>query len=158
MTPFVLDLELDLVFGDGTTRREIVSVSDRETTVVRAVPASVADIHVDPDRDHLIWRPAYVAPPAVDGVPLSATAPWVDLAAYAGTYHIEMFSMTIDVVGKEEGLYVDFGDNVWQLYPHEPHHFLAHAASVKFKMENGMATGFVVELGDGTTAEGVRVD
>ena len=156
--PFVLDLELELVFGGGTTRRETAHVRGRETTIVRAVPTGVADVLVDPDRDHLLWRPAYMAPPSVDGVPLSATAPWVEIPVYAGTYHIDMFNMDTDVFGNEEGLFVNIHGDIRQLYPHKPHRFLTHTSSVEFKVEDGKATGFMVELENGAIAEGVRLD
>jgi hypothetical protein len=156
--PFALDLELDLVLENGTTHREVVSVNGQTTAVVRAASTVVSDIIIDPDRDYLIWRPAYAAPPEVDGVPLSATAPWVDIASYTGTYHIEMFGMKVDIIGKGDELFVDFGDHMWQLYPNELHRFVAHAAKVNFKVENGSATGFIVELNEGTVAEGVRID
>jgi hypothetical protein len=62
--PFTLDLELDLVLNDGTTNREVVSISERETTIVKGVTAAVTNITVDPERDYLIWHPEYVVLPS----------------------------------------------------------------------------------------------
>jgi len=156
--PFALDLELELVFEDGTTRRDTATVRERETTIVRTVSTGLAEVRVDPDRDHLLWRPAYTAPPSVDGVPLPAMASWVEIPAYAGTYHIEMFNMDVEVFGSEDGVFVDIGGDVRRLYPHEPHSFMTHTESMEFRMEDGKATGFRVELQNGVAAEGVRID
>ena len=156
--PFMLDIELELLFDDGTTRREIASLSDRQTKMVHKVPTGVIDVLIDPDRDLLLWRPTYTEVPSVDGVPLSATADWMDPSAYVGTYHIEMFQMNISVFANEKGLFVDVGGDVKQLYPHKPHHFLTLVSSVEFVVENGRAMSFVVKLEGGVEAKGVLVD
>ncbi len=99
-----------------------------------------------------------MAAPEIDGVPLSTTAAWADARVYEGTYHVEMFNMDTFVYSNDEGLFVGIGDDIRQLFPHEPHHFLTHTASVEFKIEKDRAIGFTVELQNGTIAEGVRSD
>jgi hypothetical protein len=156
--PFELDLDLELVLAEGTTQRERVRVLGHETTIDCAVPGEITEINLDPARDHLIWHPTYVMAPLVDGVPLPATAEWVDVSAYVGTYHIEMLEMDVEVFVKNDGLWVRLADDVQQLFPLEPQHFLTLDAEVEFNVENGRATGFSVELQSGDTVEGVRID
>ena len=80
--PFVLDIDVDVIFEDGSTQRERIAVRGLETRAVVSTPAAVADVTLDPDRNVLIWRAAYDAPVEVDGKALAATAPWVDVSVY----------------------------------------------------------------------------
>jgi hypothetical protein len=77
---------------------------------------------------------------------------------YEGTYFLEAFNMTSDVYGNDEGLWATAGDDILQLFPHEPHRFKSHMGWIEFQIENGRASGFVVELQSGEKAAGVRVE
>ena len=156
--PFDLDLVVELEFEDGSTKRERVVVSEMESRFSVTTASAISAITLDPDRDLLIWRPAYDAPPSVDGVALAAMAPWVDVSVYEGSYFMEAFQMTARIYGENEGMWVQAGDNLLQLFPIEDHRFKSHMGAVEFQIENGKAKGFIVELESGEKAEGVRVE
>jgi len=157
--PFDLNLELELVLEDGTTQREAVRIHGRETRTVLSLPTKLSSVTLDPDRDLLIWRPAYAAGPSVDGGVLPPTADWVDSATYVGAYAIEMLGQTVEIRTDERGLWVLIGDDLRQLYPHEPHRFMTlSGAKVDFTVTGGLAASFTVELPGGTVAEGVRIE
>ena len=156
--PFELDLVIEIEFEDGSKKRERVGVSGMDSGLSVATPSSISAITLDPDRDLLIWRPAYDAPPSVDGVALVAMAPWVDVSVYKGSYFVEALQETARVYGGDEGLWVQAGDYLLQLFPIEHHRFKSDMGVVEFQIENGEATGFIVELDSGGNAEGVRVE
>ena len=158
MDPFELDLVIEIEFEDRTTKRERVGVSGMESGLSVATPSGISAITLDPDRDLLIWRPAYDAPPSVDGVALVAMAPWVDVSVYEGSYFMEPLQETARVYGGDEGLWAQAGDFLLQLFPIEHHRFKSHMGVVEFQIENGKATGFIVEFDSGGKAEGVRVE
>jgi len=157
--PFTLDLDVELVFEDGTTQQRTIPVSGSVTEVDWKAKAEPVDILIDPDRDHLLWRAAYETPPAVDGITLKETAPWLDPAVYEGTYRIELFSTDAEVFGDSDGLlFIKFDGDAKQLYPHVMHRFETYSVSVDFAVEDGRATGFTYEMSSGRVAEGVRID
>jgi hypothetical protein len=94
----------------------------------------------------------------VDGKALPTTADWVEPSAYVGSYHIEAMGMSLEVTSKQDGLWVHLAGDEHRLYPHEPHVFHTFTARVEFVVEEGVATGFSVQLEDGPTAQGVRVE
>ena len=157
--PFELDLELKLAAEDGSTRRETVHLNGRETNGEFSVPSGLSSVELDPDRDVLIWRPSYIAAPTIDGTQLSATAEWLDPAVYAGTYDVAALGQTVEVFSNERGLWARIGTTLRQLFPHEPHRFWTLSkAKTEFTIEDGVASGFVLELPNGKVAEAVRVD
>ncbi len=95
--------------ADGSITRETIHISGNSTTVVRTVSADVTDILLDPERNILMWRPAYSTAPMIDGVALSPTAPWPDHATYAGKCYIGKCDMEIEIIGKPDGLFLDVG-------------------------------------------------
>jgi hypothetical protein len=157
-SPFELDLELEMVFEDGATQRETVQLHGRETRAVLSAPSDLSGVHLDPDRDLLIWREGYIAAPVVNGTVLSPTAGWVDPAVYVGTYEVEMFGQNVEVFSDDRGLWVRIVDDLRQLFPLEPYRFLMLTeAEVEFTVKDEVATGFAVEFPKGTVAEGVRI-
>jgi hypothetical protein len=157
--PFDLDIEAELVFADGSTRRERISLTGRDTNAIVETAQSISGITLDPDHNLLLWRPGYEAGPMVDGEPLPPTAEWVETSAYLGTYRIEMLDQTVEVTADNGRLWVRIGDVLRQLFPHEPHRFLTvQDVTVVFTMEDGVASGFTVTLPDGKAADGVRIE
>ncbi len=156
--PFTLALELDITSEDGSILRETVELSEHSTSVRLAVPTAVTDVVIDPDRDFLLWRPSYSNVPMAGGVPLAPTAQWLDNSVYAGSYHIEKFGMDIVIFGKDDGLYMDLGGDIRQLFPLAPGQFKTTSSTVEFTEADVKATGFVATLNDGLIIEGVRTD
>ena len=105
-----------------------------------------------------MWRPAYSTVPRIDGVALSPTAPWLDHATYAGKYYIGKIDMGIEIIGKPDGLYLDLGGDLRQLYPDQPRQFKTLDYSIEFTVVEAQATGFVATAKGGTVFEGVRSD
>ena len=105
-----------------------------------------------------MWQPAYSTAPWVDGVALSPTAPWLDYANYAGKYFIRKYNMEIEIIGKPDGLFLDVGGDLRQLYPYQPRQFKTLDSSVEFTVVEAQATGFVATMKGGTILEGVRSD
>ena len=149
---------VEIEFEDGSTKRERVDVRGRESKISVTAVVPVTAVTLDPDHDLLIWRPDYDAPPKVGDLALSAVAPWVDVSVYEGSYYMVAFNMTSDVYGNDEGLWATADDEILQLYPYEPHRFKSHMGWIEFQIEDGRATGFIVELESGEKAEGVRVN
>ncbi|MCP4290793.1 MAG: M1 family metallopeptidase [bacterium] len=156
--PFNLDLELELIGEDGSKTRETIRVSEYDTTVHLNVPAKIDEVVVDPDRDYLLWRPSYSTVPMVNGVHLQATATWLKNSVYAGKYHIEKFDMEIIIIDKDDGLYLDLGGDISQLYPDEPDQFKTSKSTIEFTVIDAQATEFVATLNSGLVVEGVRID
>jgi hypothetical protein len=156
--PFELDLDVAISGADGSITRETIHVSGNRTTVVQTVSANVIDILLDPERNILMWRPSYSTAPRIDGVALSPTAPWLDHATYAGKYYIGKIDMGIEIIGKPDGLYLDLGGDLRQLYPDQPRQFKTLDYSIEFTVVEAQATGFVATTKDGTVFEGVRSD
>jgi len=57
--PFDLDLEIEVRRGDGSVTRHRVAVSGPETVLEPGPGAPITGVELDPDRDLLLWRPAY---------------------------------------------------------------------------------------------------
>lgn len=57
--PFRLDLALDVRLEDGTVRRERVAAVERLTRIERVFASPIQEVILDPERDVLLWRPAY---------------------------------------------------------------------------------------------------
>jgi hypothetical protein len=157
-TPFELDLVVEIAFANDTTRRKRLQVKERETSFALEAPASVSAVTLDPDRDLLIWRPAYEEGPSVDGVRLAATAPWVDPSIYLGTYEMTELDLQVEVYSTDNGMRVRVGDEVHRLWPHEPHRFRTPNGWVNFQVADGKARAFVVELDNGGRLEGFRLE
>ena len=91
--------------------------------------------------------------------PIAARAPWVDPAAYAGTYEVAALGQRVEVFADIRGLWVRIGKGLRQLFPILPHRFVTtQKAKIDFNLAGGVATGFTLELPDGRTAEAVRVE
>ena len=121
-------------------------------------PEAIRSVTLDPDHRLLIWRSSYDAAPEVDGVRLSATAPWLDPDVYAGEYHMKQLDVTVEVYGDERGLWTRVGEHLIQMFPHEPHRFKTDQGWVAFHVANGRAESFLVEFENGTSASGIRVE
>ncbi len=57
--PFHLDVEIEISFADGETRRETIELRGARATTVIRTEAAIERIRLDPDRRLLIWREAY---------------------------------------------------------------------------------------------------
>jgi aminopeptidase N len=156
--PFRIDVTAEIAFADGSTTRREIAVRDRETKITVDAPETIRSVTLDPDHRLLIWRSSYNAAPEVDGVRLSATAPWLDPDVYAGEYYMEQLDVTVDVYRDEKGLWTRVGEQLIQMYPYEPHRFMTDQGWVTFQVANGRAEGFLVEFENGTSASGVRVE
>ena len=156
--PFSLDLEIELTFAEHEPRRVPAEIRGRDTKLVVEVPAPVVGVELDPDRELLLWRPAYEAPPRVSGIELSPTASWLTPEAYVGTYELAEFGERSEVYVSGDELWARSGEDVHRLWPYVPHRFRARSGWVEFHLEDGRATSFTLELDGGTVAEGIRVD
>jgi hypothetical protein len=156
--PYRFPIDIELTLSDGSTSRKNAQVQDRETTIICTSATGISKIVPDPDRNLLIWRSEYSMSPVVDGRRLSGDAEWVDVEAYTGTYHISDLGMDVEVYADGDELWVRIAEDIRQLFPDEPYRFLTVSEKVRFQLENGRAVGFVVELSNGTIAEGTRVD
>jgi aminopeptidase N len=156
--PFQIDVTAEIVFTDGSTIRREIAVRDRETRITVDAPEAISGVTLDPDHRLLVWRPSYNAAPEVDGVPLSATAPWLDPAVYAGEYYMKQRDVNVEVYGDERGFWTRVGEHLIQMFPYEPHRFKTDQGWVTFQVADGRAESFLVEFDNGTSASGIRVE
>jgi hypothetical protein len=156
--PFVLDLEIELAFEDHEPQRIVAEVRGRETRITCGEPSTVLGVEVDPARDVLLWRPAYEAPPAVEGVELSPTAPWMSPEVYAGIYELAGFGRRPELYAVGRELWARSGEDAHRLWPHVPHRFRSRSGWLEFHLEDGHAASFTLERDDGPVVEGIRIE
>lgn len=156
--PFTLDLDVELVFDDGTVEQNTIRLKEHLTEVAWPAKKNVSDIRIDPDRNLLLWREAYAVPPSVDGVVLASTADWMVEANYEGDYWIEAFKSNVEVFRRQGGLFLELGGDARRLYPDSPHRFETYSASIEFDVDGGTAAGFSYRTASGRILEAVRVD
>jgi len=156
--PFELDIELELTFEEHDPQRIVAEVRGRETRITCGVPSTVLGVEVDPDRDVLLWRPAYEAPPVVEGVELSPTAPWMRPEVYAGNYELIGFGLRPELYADGQELWARSGEDVNRLWPHVPHRFRSRSGWVEFHITDVRAASFTLELDDGPIIEGIRIE
>jgi hypothetical protein len=125
--PLDQDVEVELVLADGSTRRQRIRLSGRETLTVVETAQPISSVTLDPDRDLPIWRPSYDAGPVVDGISLEPTADWVEPSAYVGTYRIELLGQTVEVTAGDRRLWAHVDGSPRQLSPHLPCRLLTPA-------------------------------
>jgi aminopeptidase N len=71
--PYVLDLEVEIEFVDGSTQLETVPMDARQAKTTLSVDALPREIRLDPNRKTLLWRPVYG--PRPDAEVVSAGTP-----------------------------------------------------------------------------------
>jgi hypothetical protein len=64
--PYVLDIEVEIEFTDGTTTLKTLHVDDRRLETTLQLDALPRDIRLDPHRKTLLWRPVYGPRPESD--------------------------------------------------------------------------------------------
>lgn len=156
--PFDFDLVVDLELADGTTQRERVAVSGRETRARFAISALLADAELDPDRLLLMRRAAYGAMPEVAGI--AETADWLDPAVYAGAYREAEGQHRFELLDQKGVLRVRTPDLSMRLWPvvATPHRFRGLHGWVTFEVENDRARAVRYEIDGGVTLEATRVE